>query len=81
MTACELAPRFPWYALKVRARSEPLVRKALERKAYETFLPTYKEARQYSDRVKKDRRSSLPRIFILSFRRGPAVARSHHAGR
>ena len=53
MTACELAPLFPWYALKVRARSEPLVRTALERKAYETFLPTYQEARQYSDRVKK----------------------------
>jgi transcription antitermination factor NusG len=43
----------PWYALKVRTRGESLVSTALQRKDYETFLPTYKETRQYSDRIKK----------------------------
>ncbi len=53
MTAREHFPRFPWYALKVRARGEAQIRTALERKSYETLLPTYQETRQYSDRIKK----------------------------
>lgn len=52
VAAPELSPQFPWYALKVRARGEAQIRTALERKSYETLLPTYKEPRQYSDRVK-----------------------------
>ena len=42
-----------WYALKVRTRNEPLVKDVLQRKSYETFLPTYTEKRRYVDRVKK----------------------------
>lgn len=53
LTASQPAPAFPWYALKVRARSEPLIRTSLERKDLITFLPTYKQSRQYSDRTKK----------------------------
>lgn len=43
----------PWYAVKVRARGEAQIRTALELKSYDILLPTYKEARQYSDRIKK----------------------------
>ncbi|MEQ1949280.1 MAG: transcription termination/antitermination NusG family protein [Bryobacteraceae bacterium] len=43
----------PWFVLKVRTRSEALVVNHLRGRAYETFLPTYQEARQYSDRIKK----------------------------
>lgn len=42
----------PWYALKVRTRGESLVSTILQRKDYAIFLPTYKESRKYSDRIK-----------------------------
>jgi transcription antitermination factor NusG len=44
--------KLPWYALKVRAKCEATVDATLQRKSYETFLPTYQECRQYSDRRK-----------------------------
>ena len=44
---------YPWFALQVHTRRESVVEQALRRKSYETFLPTYKECRQYSDRVRK----------------------------
>ena len=53
MTACNPAIHFPWYALKVRTRSEVFVGKCLYHKSYETFVPTYPEAKAYSDRIKK----------------------------
>lgn len=53
MTACNPAPRYPWYALKVRTRSELQVSTCLSHKCYETFVPTYKELRRYADRIKK----------------------------
>jgi transcription antitermination factor NusG len=53
MATCDIATTYPWYALKVRVRGELLIRKALELKDYQIFLPTYKETRQYSDRLKK----------------------------
>jgi transcription antitermination factor NusG len=46
-------PPFPWYAVQVRTRGENLVRTILENKEYEIYLPTYKEVRKYSDRMKK----------------------------
>lgn len=44
---------FPWYAVKVRVSGELKVKQALERKGYEIFLPTHRECRWYSDRIKK----------------------------
>src|SRR5579883_773680 len=44
--------KHPWYALKVRAKCEASVEAALRSKSYSTFLPTYQECRQYSDRRK-----------------------------
>lgn len=42
-----------WFAVKVRSRSELAVGSVLRGKTYETFVPTYQECRQYSDRIKK----------------------------
>ena len=47
------ASTYPWFALHVHTRREPVIKRALEFKSYETFLPTYKESRQYADRVRK----------------------------
>ena len=44
---------YHWYALKVRARNESTVSTLLQRKNYETFLPTFVEKRKYSDRSKE----------------------------
>jgi transcription antitermination factor NusG len=41
-----------WYALSVRTRFEKLVDAHLHGRGYETFLPTYMEKRQWSDRTK-----------------------------
>ncbi len=43
----------PWFALKVRTRSELLVDHALCAKRFQAFVPTYIECRKYSDRIKK----------------------------
>jgi transcription antitermination factor NusG len=44
---------YPWFALQVRTGGESTIADFLCGKSYETFLPTYKECRQYSDRVRK----------------------------
>jgi len=41
-----------WYALSIRTRFEKLVDAHLQGRGYETFLPTYLETRQWSDRTK-----------------------------
>lgn len=43
----------PWYAVRVRTRSELLADQILRGKGYETFLPTYQTRRIWSDRVKQ----------------------------
>jgi transcription antitermination factor NusG len=43
----------PWFGLRVRSRSEQLAATALEGKGYNPFLPVYKVARKWSDRVKE----------------------------
>jgi transcription antitermination factor NusG len=45
-------PVFPWFALKVRTRSEHVAVSALRHKGYDPFAPTYQKRRLYSDRVK-----------------------------
>jgi transcription antitermination factor NusG len=44
---------WPWFALRVRSRAEPLVGAALTGKGYQVFVPTYLECRRYSSCVKK----------------------------
>jgi len=43
---------FPWYAVRVRTKSELLVHQVLQGKGFETLVPTYKVRRVWSDRVK-----------------------------
>ena len=45
--------KHPWFALQVRVRHESEVTVHLQGKGYEWFLPTYKERRRWSDRVKQ----------------------------
>jgi transcription antitermination factor NusG len=42
---------FPWYAVKVRSRSEKLVDQVLKGKGFESYLPTYRSRRFWSDRT------------------------------
>jgi transcription antitermination factor NusG len=42
----------PWYALKVRTRSEKTAIEALTNRGFETFSPICQERRRYSDRIK-----------------------------
>jgi transcription antitermination factor NusG len=41
----------PWFAIKVRARSEKLIAGFLENKGYNTFVPAYRARKVWSDRV------------------------------
>jgi transcription antitermination factor NusG len=41
----------PWYALKVRTRSEPVVVTALRNRGYDPFAPVIPERRRYCDRM------------------------------
>jgi transcription antitermination factor NusG len=44
--------RYPWYAIHVQSKFEALVSATLRGKGYEEFLPLYRSARRWSDRVK-----------------------------
>lgn len=41
----------PWFAVKVRARSEKLIASILEYKGYTTFVPSYRTQKVWTDRV------------------------------
>jgi len=41
-----------WYAVKVKGRSEAMVAAHLQGKGFESFLPTYRANRRWSDRIK-----------------------------
>jgi transcription antitermination factor NusG len=41
----------PWYALRVRPRTEKAVSESLQNKGYEVFLPFHRQRRRWSDRV------------------------------
>jgi transcription antitermination factor NusG len=55
---------FAWYALQVRAKSEQLASSLIEFKGYEQFLPMYREARRWSDRVKQVELPLFPGYFF-----------------
>lgn len=42
----------PWYAVRVKPRFERVVCQNLAAKGFVSFLPTYKERRRWSDRVR-----------------------------
>jgi len=45
------ASKLPWYAVKVRTRSEPIAVAALQNRGYDPFAPTIAERRRYCDRM------------------------------
>jgi transcription antitermination factor NusG len=45
------AQSLPWYAIKVRTRSEPVAVTALRNKGYQALSPSVAERRRYSDRM------------------------------
>jgi transcription antitermination factor NusG len=62
-TACE----YPWFALKVRTRSEHVAVTALRSKGYAPFSPTHRERRRYSDRLKTVETPVFPGYVFCRF--------------
>ncbi len=56
-----------WFALHVRAKSEPLVSSVLRRKGFQTFSPVYLERRKYSDRIKQVETALFPGYVFCRF--------------
>jgi transcription antitermination factor NusG len=44
---------YPWYAVRVRSRFEFVTSAALAERGYDTFLPSYRSRRTWSDRTKE----------------------------
>lgn len=44
-------PEYPWYAIRTKSRLEPVTEYALAGKGYDTYLPSYKNRRKWSDRT------------------------------
>jgi transcription antitermination factor NusG len=43
---------YPWFALRVKSRSEKIVSTIARNKGFEEFLPLYQSRRRWSDRFK-----------------------------
>ena len=59
--------RVPWYALKVRTRSELMAASALRSRGHGPFCPTYLERRRYSDRMKLVQAVYFPGYIFCQF--------------
>lgn len=57
----------PWFALRVRARSEHVAASVLRSKGYDPFAPTYKLRRNYSDRTKTVDAPLFPGYIFCKF--------------
>jgi transcriptional antiterminator RfaH len=57
----------PWYALKVRTRSETTAIEALANRGFDTFCPVYQERRRYSDRIKTVESVAFPGYVFCRF--------------
>ena len=66
----DFSPVHPWYALKVRTRSEPLAAAALRNRGFEPFCPTYQERRRYYDRMKAVDNPVFPGYIFCRFDAG-----------
>jgi transcription antitermination factor NusG len=56
-----------WYALQVRSRRENHVVSQISSQGYECFLPTYRNVRQWSDRVKEVEQPLFPGYLFCRF--------------
>ena len=57
----------PWYAVRVRSRFEFVTSAVLEEKGYETFLPSYRSRRAWSDRMKEVEIPLFPGYLFCRF--------------
>lgn len=57
----------PWYALKVKTRCEAYIGDLLRQRDFETFVPSYIESRQYSDRIKRVEAALFPGYVFCRF--------------
>ena len=57
----------PWFALQVRSRHEMGIALALRGKGYESFLPTYRCRKNWSDRVKEVESPLFPGYLFCQF--------------
>ena len=64
---CSTTVQQPWYALKVRTRSEHIASTALQNRGYEPFLPSYKETKRFCDRTKTLERPAFPGYMFCRF--------------
>ena len=58
---------FPWFALKVRTRSETLAASLLRTRGYDPFCPVYIERRRYCDRMKNVENPVFPGYVFCRF--------------
>ena len=52
-TEARPADTLPWFALVIKPQHERAVHEGLQQKGMESFLPTYRATRRWSDRLKK----------------------------
>lgn len=57
----------PWYALRVRSRSEASVAAYLRNQGLEAFLPTYEDTRRWSDRLRRVELPLFPGYLFCRF--------------
>lgn len=57
----------PWYALRVKTRSESTCLDVLKRRGYTVFCPTYPERKRYVDRWKLIERALFPGYLFCRF--------------
>jgi len=57
----------PWYAVRVKSRFEFATWAALGEKGYETFLPSYRSRRAWSDRIKELEMPLFPGYVFCRF--------------
>jgi transcriptional antiterminator NusG len=73
-------PQIPWFALKVRARSEELTAGTLTQKGYETFVPTFQSRKYYHDRNKLVSSAVFPGYIFCRFEPATRFAVLNTAG-
>src|SRR5215468_11632538 len=56
-----------WYALHVKSRFEKVVARNLRGKGYQEFLPAYKRANRWSDRIKEIELPLFPGYVFCRF--------------
>jgi transcription antitermination factor NusG len=60
-------PTLPWYAICIRSSQEKNAELVLAKKGLETYLPTYKEDRRWSDRIVSIDRPIFPGYLFCRF--------------